>query len=163
MRICKLTPQKFYFPPFPDSNFQIYFFQPQLAPDVSDALVDSYFTHFNQVFPVLSKPHFVDQLKQGSNAVDSLLLNAVYATGAQYCRVTKPDMPINADLFITRCRVLLEENSEEATMPRLQVNYEPIRGRPGGEKKIKANRNNFKRHWSFFAGFHSCSVSLGSA
>lgn len=97
-------------------------FQYQLAPEVSDALVDSYFTHFNQVFPVLSRPHFVDQMKQGPASVDPLLLNAVYATGAQYCRVTKPDMPVNADFFITRCRVLLEENSEEATMSRLQVN-----------------------------------------
>lgn len=109
------------FPPFPDSGSTLFFFHIQLAPEVSDALVDSYFTHFNQVFPVLSKPHFVDQLKQDSESVDPLLLNAVYATGAQYCRVTKPDMPINADVFITRCRVLLEENSEEATMPRLQV------------------------------------------
>ncbi|KAI9290037.1 fungal-specific transcription factor domain-containing protein [Umbelopsis sp. AD052] len=92
-----------------------------LAPEVSDALVDSYFTHFNQVFPVLSKPHFVGQMKQGPSSVDPLLLNAVYATGAQYCRVTKPDMPVNADFFITRCRVLLEENSEEATMSRLQA------------------------------------------
>lgn len=98
-----------------------FFFQYQLAPEVSDALIDSYFTHFNQVFPVLSKPFFVHQIENPDNPIDPLLLNAVYATGAQYCRVTKPDMPINADVFITRCRVLLEENSEEATMPRLQV------------------------------------------
>ncbi|ORZ24614.1 hypothetical protein BCR42DRAFT_93378 [Absidia repens] len=75
----------------------------------------SYFAHFNVFFPVLSQPHYMQQLLQQN--VDPLLFYAVCTIGAKY---SDGDQETSQFLF-ERCQHVLNMSHDSATLCTMQA------------------------------------------
>ncbi|KAI8342082.1 fungal-specific transcription factor domain-containing protein [Chlamydoabsidia padenii] len=81
--------------------------------DLSEKLLDLYFTHFYTLLPIIHKDSFWESYHSTNNPPSRLLLNAIYAVASRICsdeRVrTSPDQPTTAgDVFFERARILLD-------------------------------------------------------
>ncbi|RUS27014.1 fungal-specific transcription factor domain-containing protein [Jimgerdemannia flammicorona] len=91
--------------------------------ELSDHLVNCFFLHFNLVFPILSRPHFMHQIQNGPASIDPLLLNAVYATGSRYSGLAYKDFsqPETAgQMFFDRCQDYLMTQLNQPTVSTVQ-------------------------------------------
>ncbi|KAF7727117.1 hypothetical protein EC973_007978 [Apophysomyces ossiformis] len=82
-------------------------------PDLSQHLLDLYFTHFYPLFPLLHKKSFLASLQNKDKPPSPLLLNAIYAVASRI----SPDVRVRADpaladtsgdVFFERARILLD-------------------------------------------------------
>ncbi|KAI8970024.1 fungal-specific transcription factor domain-containing protein [Mycotypha africana] len=82
-------------------------------PDLSQHLLDLYFTHFYPLLPLIHKKSFLKSLQSRENAPPPLLLNAIYAVASRI----SPDIRVRSDpnsrdtagdIFFERARILLD-------------------------------------------------------
>lgn len=77
--------------------------------------IDNYFTYFNTLFPLLSRPHFTRALSQ--QRVDPLLSLAVYTLGSKYT-----DQETSNSLFERSQCILNMSHDLPPTLSTVQVN-----------------------------------------
>jgi hypothetical protein len=101
-------------PEFQQGSPQLLSIDPfQLPPqDLSDHLLDLYFTHFYPLLPLLHKKTFMASLQDPAHRPPPLLLNSIYAVASRIStdpRVKlEPNLPDTAgDIFLERARILL--------------------------------------------------------
>jgi hypothetical protein len=102
-------------PEFQQGSPQLLSIDPfQLPPqDLSDHLLDLYFTHFYPLLPLLHKKTFMASLQDPAHRPPPLLLNSIYAVASRIStdpRVKlEPNLPDTAgDIFLERARILLD-------------------------------------------------------
>lgn len=79
---------------------------------------NSYFTHFNVLFPVLSRHHFMVQLVQSRQELDPALRYAVFGAG---CHYLNPQNPTARD-WLNQCQaILLDTHDRSFSLSTVQV------------------------------------------
>jgi hypothetical protein len=93
--------------------------------DLSDHLLDLYFTHFYPLFPLLHKKSFLSSLRDPTIPPPRLLLNSIYAVASRISpdpRVrTVPALADTAgDMFLERARILLDSEWDDFRVSTVQ-------------------------------------------
>ncbi|KAI8333438.1 fungal-specific transcription factor domain-containing protein [Chlamydoabsidia padenii] len=78
--------------------------------------ISGYFTYFNNIFPVLSRPHFM--LQWSHQHIDRLLLNAVYTIGSKY---TDDHHQETSTYLFERCQCILNMSCDPPTLSTVQA------------------------------------------
>ncbi|CAG8528580.1 13543_t:CDS:2 [Acaulospora morrowiae] len=93
--------------------------------EISDHLLEIYFTHIHPILPVLYRPRFFDQLKDKEH-LPHLLLNSIYSFAARFSNKPElrkyPDDPESAgDIFFDRAKALLDNDYDNARVTTIQA------------------------------------------
>ncbi|CAG8551083.1 5403_t:CDS:2 [Diversispora eburnea] len=93
--------------------------------ELSDHLLEIYFTHVHPLLPVIYKPRFFDQLKDKDH-LPHLLLNAIYSFSARFSdrpevRKYSNDPNTAGDVFFDRAKALLDNDYDKARVTTIQA------------------------------------------
>ncbi|CAG8600276.1 11594_t:CDS:2, partial [Acaulospora colombiana] len=93
--------------------------------DLSNHLLEIYFTHLHPILPVIHKPRFFDQLKDKEH-LPQLLLNAIYSYAARFSdnpnlRKNPDDSDSAGDIFFDRAKALLDNEYDKARVTTVQA------------------------------------------
>jgi hypothetical protein len=93
--------------------------------EISDHLLELFFTHVHPLLPFIYKPRFFDQLKD-KNHLPHLLLNAIYSFAALFSdRIdirSIPEDPTTAgDIYFDRAKALLDNDYDKARVSTIQA------------------------------------------
>ncbi|CAG8518968.1 13381_t:CDS:2, partial [Dentiscutata heterogama] len=103
--------------------------RPELATlpsqEISDHLLETYFTHIHPLLPIIYKPIFFNRLKDRDNP-PLLLLNAIYALAARYSdrpelRKNLQDSQTAGDEFFDRAKALLDNDYDKSHITTIQA------------------------------------------
>ncbi|CAG8790450.1 15269_t:CDS:2 [Gigaspora margarita] len=93
--------------------------------EISDHLLETYFTHIHPLLPIIYKPIFFNRLKDRNNP-PFLLLNAIYALAARYSdrpelRKVIQDSQTAGDEFFDRAKALLDNDYDKSHITTIQA------------------------------------------
>ncbi|UZO29776.1 uncharacterized protein OCT59_023235 [Rhizophagus irregularis] len=93
--------------------------------EISDHLLELFFTHVHPILPFIYKPRFFDQLKD-KNHLPHLLLNAIYSFAALFSdridiRRIPEDRTTAGDIYFDRAKALLDNDYDKARVSTIQA------------------------------------------
>ncbi|GES94572.1 Zn(2)-C6 fungal-specific transcription factor [Rhizophagus clarus] len=93
--------------------------------EISDHLLELFFTHVHPILPFIYKPRFFDQLKD-KNHLPHLLLNSIYSFAALFSdridiRRIPEDRTTAGDIFFDRAKALLDNDYDKARVSTIQA------------------------------------------
>ncbi|PKK73400.1 hypothetical protein RhiirC2_695016, partial [Rhizophagus irregularis] len=93
--------------------------------EISDHLLELFFTHVHPILPFIYKPRFFDQLKD-KNHLPHLLLNAIYSFAALFSdridiRRIPEDRATAGDIYFDRAKALLDNDYDKARVSTIQA------------------------------------------
>ncbi|KAG0190566.1 hypothetical protein DFQ28_001898 [Apophysomyces sp. BC1034] len=89
-----------------------------IPPDVSLPWVDNFFGHFNTLFPILSRPHFIHDWAHDPKTIDPLLLLSMYTIGCHYADNKNRE---DSQYLFKRCQHILNTSFDSPTLPTIQA------------------------------------------